>query len=194
VPYLLPWPSGSARKLKLELLEHPSCSPDLAPLGVHVSGLFKDAWRGRHCASDQPVKEAVHAWLVSHIFYIIPTEYLSGFVQFSEGTSIIDLCNVNWFVFYNQDGACLLRGTTCINTIQVDFFCKGLILLAICFAFRPAVSIVRVDCELESRWKEIGLTYFRLLLLLLLGYLFYWKKSGSKTCWIWRKNFNNSSS
>jgi hypothetical protein len=33
-----------------------------------------------------------------------------------------------------------------------------------------------------------------LLLLLLLGYLFYSKKFGSKTCWIWSKKFNNSSS
>jgi hypothetical protein len=72
-------PCESARKLKLELLEHLSFSPDLAPLGVHMSGLFKDALRGRHCASDQPVKKAVHAWLVSQIFYIIPIECLSVF-------------------------------------------------------------------------------------------------------------------
>jgi hypothetical protein len=33
-----------------------------------------------------------------------------------------------------------------------------------------------------------------LLLLHLLGYLFYSKKFGFKTCWIWSKNFNNLSS
>jgi hypothetical protein len=33
------------------------------------------------------------------------------FVWISEQTAIISLYSINWMVFYNRDGACLLRGT-----------------------------------------------------------------------------------
>ena len=33
------------------------------------------------------------------------------FVWISEQTAIISLYNINWLVFYNPDGVCLLRGT-----------------------------------------------------------------------------------
>jgi hypothetical protein len=33
------------------------------------------------------------------------------FVRISEQTAIISLCSINWLLFYNRDGECLLRGT-----------------------------------------------------------------------------------
>ena len=160
-----------------------------------MSGLFKDALRGRHCASDQPVKEAMHARLVSQIL-----EHYSHRVPFCvlyssqrayrllTYATLTDWC----FITKMERVYCAVR-RVCLNNFRLIFFCKGLILVPIYFAFRPVVSIVRVNCELESTWKEMDLIYFKLLLLLLLGYLVYSKKLGSKTCWIWSKNFNNSS-
>jgi hypothetical protein len=51
--------------LNFEVLEHPPDSPDLAPSDYHLFGPLKDALRGRHFASDEDVKEVVHAWLVA---------------------------------------------------------------------------------------------------------------------------------
>jgi histone-lysine N-methyltransferase SETMAR len=51
------------RHLIFEVLEHPPYSPDLAPSDCHLFGPLKDALRGRHFASDQELKEVVHAWL-----------------------------------------------------------------------------------------------------------------------------------
>jgi hypothetical protein len=57
--------------LNFEVLEHPPDSPDLAPSDYHLFGPLKDALRGRHFASDEDVKEVVHAWLVAQ-----PNHYL----------------------------------------------------------------------------------------------------------------------
>jgi histone-lysine N-methyltransferase SETMAR len=53
------------RHLNMDVLEHPPYSPYLAPSDYHFSGPLKDALRGRHFASDQELKEVVHAWLVT---------------------------------------------------------------------------------------------------------------------------------
>ena len=53
------------QQLNFEVLEHPPYSPDLTPSDFHLFGPLKDALRGRHFASDQQVKEAVHVWLVT---------------------------------------------------------------------------------------------------------------------------------
>jgi histone-lysine N-methyltransferase SETMAR len=53
------------RHLNFEVLEHPPYSLDLVPSDYHLFGPLKDALRGRHFASDEEVKEVVHAWLVT---------------------------------------------------------------------------------------------------------------------------------
>jgi transposase len=53
------------RQLNFEVLKHPPYSSDLAPSDYHLFGPLKDALRGRHFASDQELKEVVHAWLVT---------------------------------------------------------------------------------------------------------------------------------
>jgi hypothetical protein len=55
----------SLRQLNLEALKHsPYCS-GLAPSDCYLFGPLKDALRGRYFASDQEVKEVVHANLVT---------------------------------------------------------------------------------------------------------------------------------
>jgi hypothetical protein len=51
--------------LNFEVLEHPPYSPDLAPSDYRLFGPLRDALRGHHFASDQELKEVVHAWLVT---------------------------------------------------------------------------------------------------------------------------------
>jgi transposase len=53
------------RHLNFEVLEYPPWSPDLAPLDYDLFGPLKVALRGRNFASDQELKEVVHAWLVT---------------------------------------------------------------------------------------------------------------------------------
>jgi hypothetical protein len=55
----------SKHQLNFEVLEHPPYSPDLAPSDYHLFGTQKDALRVCHFASDQEMKEVVHAWLVT---------------------------------------------------------------------------------------------------------------------------------
>jgi hypothetical protein len=50
------------QELKLESLDNPTCSPDLAPSDFHLFGPLKVALRGRQFADDD-VKEAVLDWL-----------------------------------------------------------------------------------------------------------------------------------
>jgi hypothetical protein len=47
------------------VLKHPPYSPELAPSDYHLFCPLKNALRGRHFASYQEVKEAVHVWLVT---------------------------------------------------------------------------------------------------------------------------------
>jgi histone-lysine N-methyltransferase SETMAR len=51
--------------LNFEVLEHPLYSPDLASSDYHLFGPLKGTLRGHHFASDQELKEVVHAWLVT---------------------------------------------------------------------------------------------------------------------------------
>jgi len=45
-------------------MEHPTCSPDLAPSDFHLFGPLKNALRGRRFScDDDDVKAAVHQWL-----------------------------------------------------------------------------------------------------------------------------------
>jgi hypothetical protein len=46
------------------MMKHPLYSPDPAP-GYHLFGSLIGSLSGSHFASDQEVKEAVHAWLVT---------------------------------------------------------------------------------------------------------------------------------
>jgi hypothetical protein len=62
---LLPTLFEILRHLNFEVLKHPPYSSDLAPSDYHLFGPLKDALRGCHFASDQQVKEVVHAWLVT---------------------------------------------------------------------------------------------------------------------------------
>ena len=43
--------------------------------------------------------------------YVLPTERMYVFVWVWEQTAIISLYSINWLVFINRDGVCLLRGT-----------------------------------------------------------------------------------
>jgi hypothetical protein len=51
--------------LNFEVSEHPSYSLDLAPSDYHLFGSLKDTLLLGHFASDQDLKEVVHAWLVT---------------------------------------------------------------------------------------------------------------------------------
>ena len=53
------------RKLKFEVMAHPTYNPHLAPSDYHLFGPLKEALRGHRFTSDQEVKEAVHAWLAA---------------------------------------------------------------------------------------------------------------------------------
>jgi histone-lysine N-methyltransferase SETMAR len=47
----------------LELLEHPSYSPDLAPSDFHLFGQLKNHLGGRRFADDEEVETEVRKWL-----------------------------------------------------------------------------------------------------------------------------------
>jgi transposase len=63
-PYIAAHTVETLRHLNFEVLEHPPYSPDSAPSDYHLFSSLKDALWGRHFASDQELKEVVHAWLV----------------------------------------------------------------------------------------------------------------------------------
>jgi hypothetical protein len=62
----------SLRQLKFEVWKHPPYSLDLPP-DCRLFGPLKDALRGRHFASDQEVKKAVLALLVTHHHFFLRT-------------------------------------------------------------------------------------------------------------------------
>jgi histone-lysine N-methyltransferase SETMAR len=66
----------SLPQMKFQVLKHPPCSPDLASPGFHQFLPLNDALRGCHFASDQQIKEAVHAWLVTQ-----PKTFFLGSIQ-----------------------------------------------------------------------------------------------------------------
>jgi histone-lysine N-methyltransferase SETMAR len=47
------------KKLNFEVMEHPPCSPDLAPSDYHLFGPLKQVLRGRRFTTDQQLKETV---------------------------------------------------------------------------------------------------------------------------------------
>ena len=49
--------------LKLEVLSHPSYSPDLAPSNFHFFPHPKKDLKGTHFTSDDEVKQAVTSWI-----------------------------------------------------------------------------------------------------------------------------------
>jgi hypothetical protein len=51
------------RKLKWEIMEHPTYSLDLAPSDFHLLGLLKEAQAGRRSQCDKDIKNAMHQWL-----------------------------------------------------------------------------------------------------------------------------------
>jgi hypothetical protein len=55
--------SAHTHQLNFEVLKHPLCSSDLALSDCHLFSPLRDTLRGHYFASDQEVKEAVHAWL-----------------------------------------------------------------------------------------------------------------------------------
>ncbi|XP_023715680.1 uncharacterized protein LOC111868870 [Cryptotermes secundus] len=66
-PHTAAHTAETLRKLKSDVMAHPSYSPDLAPSDYHLFGPLKEALRGRRFTSDQEVKEAVHAWLAAQL-------------------------------------------------------------------------------------------------------------------------------
>ena len=64
VHILLPT-SETIRKLKFQVMAHPTHSPYLALSDYYLFGPLKGALRGRRFTSDQEVKEAVNAWLAA---------------------------------------------------------------------------------------------------------------------------------
>jgi hypothetical protein len=63
-PHTAAYTVETFQNLNFEVLEHPSYSPDTAPLDHHLFGPLKPAWRSRHSTKDQQPKETVHAWLI----------------------------------------------------------------------------------------------------------------------------------
>jgi hypothetical protein len=53
------------QKVYSDILEHSSCSPDLAPSDFHLFKPFRDVLSGCHLASDHEFKEAVHTWIAA---------------------------------------------------------------------------------------------------------------------------------
>jgi hypothetical protein len=60
--------SESLCQLKSGIMKHPLYSPDSAP-DSHLFGPLTGSLRGSHFASNQDVKEAVHAWLVTQKYF-----------------------------------------------------------------------------------------------------------------------------
>jgi hypothetical protein len=54
---------GGNRQIWLDLLPHPSYSPDLAPSDFHLFGPLKNALRGARFEGDESVILAVRTWL-----------------------------------------------------------------------------------------------------------------------------------
>jgi hypothetical protein len=59
-------------------------------------------------------------------FYVLPTQCIYVFLWNSEQTATFALHSINWFVFYNRDGKCLLRGTYWLLINRLCFVRKGL--------------------------------------------------------------------
>jgi histone-lysine N-methyltransferase SETMAR len=64
-PHTAAHTAETLRKLKFDVMAHPSYSLDLASSDYHLFGPLKEALRGRRFTSDEVEKEAVHAWLAS---------------------------------------------------------------------------------------------------------------------------------
>jgi hypothetical protein len=54
---------NTTQKVKFEIMNHPSYSPDHAPSNCHVFGMLKEALNGQRFHSDIEVKDTVHFWL-----------------------------------------------------------------------------------------------------------------------------------
>jgi len=55
---------GKLRDLHYELLEHPPCSPELAPSDFHLFPKFKRFLAGQHFSSNQEAIAAVEGYFV----------------------------------------------------------------------------------------------------------------------------------
>ena len=64
-PYTAAHIAETLRKLKFEIMAHPTYSPDLAPSDYYLFGPLKETLRGRRITSGQELKEAVHALLAA---------------------------------------------------------------------------------------------------------------------------------
>jgi len=53
----------TVQQLGFKLLQHPPCSPDLAPSDYHIFSPMMEALHGHRFTSNEEVKEAVHTWL-----------------------------------------------------------------------------------------------------------------------------------
>jgi hypothetical protein len=96
--------------LNFEVLEHPLYSPDLALSDYHLFGPLKDTLRGCHFASDQELKEVVHAWLVTQPKTV-----------FSEG---IQKLVSRWTKFIAKEGDCVEKLCSCKFCIVVVLILK----------------------------------------------------------------------
>ena len=54
---------ATIRELKWTILQHPPCSPDLAPSDFHLFGPLKEALGGKMFCSNEEVIEAVREWV-----------------------------------------------------------------------------------------------------------------------------------
>jgi hypothetical protein len=61
-PYTATATVTTIQKLKFEIINHPSCNPDLAPSDYYLFGMLKKALQGRRFHSDDEVKKTVHFW------------------------------------------------------------------------------------------------------------------------------------
>lgn len=55
--------TAAIQEMRLQVLEHPPYSPDLAPSDYHLFGPLKKHLGGTKFSSDEEVKDAVHEWL-----------------------------------------------------------------------------------------------------------------------------------
>jgi histone-lysine N-methyltransferase SETMAR len=60
---MLPTLFKHSKQMSFEVLEHPLCTPDLAPSDYHLFEPVKNILRGRRFASNHKLNEAVHVWL-----------------------------------------------------------------------------------------------------------------------------------
>ena len=98
-------------------------------------------------------------WVFIYNSMFCPHSVFMCFVWIWEQTAIISLYSINWLVFFNRDGVCLLRGTDCIyiRVVQVKFHLWRLNLK------RPCSKFIQHVCQWSYSARNVCLIEHRVM-------------------------------